>query len=560
MEGEGVLAGSRSEERRTRKRKARGELGSVVRPVSEVAVELRGEEAFETARSEVLRWMSRRVGRPLPENAWEGQGFALEDVGALPAETVAVETDGLRLWAGRLDDADRHVPRRVWTTEIALGEGSGVKMLGMRLLCVSHGEDPEFERTVPGLVRQVVSTVDARLSGVPVRVEPSRVEHEDDVDGLVALLTSADREVDMVVFSIPDTLDGTEEIWESAGIAARKGLGAVHVAVLGPAASYGLSERVGREFSVFGGAVRTYRPGFDPDEDDPFAHPLALARTVHDAEAVIGKPFHRLLIDQSLRRSVSRHDALQRLPSYRVIRQFADEERRKDERAAAQDDSELLDVVMKENEELRAQIKRSESEWEGRLEDLELDKEAAEEENGRLGFQNRNLRERLALLDSQRLGGVGEDDDVIPTSLAELGEWSLKNLSGSVEVVSRALKRAKKSVFGEPELVYKALLMLRDKYVPMKRGQASATRQSFDAACRELQMEEGPCISANRAGEEGDEYYVSYESQRRLMDRHLKKGNARDARRCLRIYFFWDAEREQVVVGSLPGHLDTRNT
>jgi hypothetical protein len=38
---------------------------------------------------------------------------------------------------------------------------------------------------------------------------------------------------------------------------------------------------------------------------------------------------------------------------------------------------------------------------------------------------------------------------------------------------------------------------------------------------------------------------------------HVKKGNSREARNCLRIYFFWDEEREQVVVGHLPAHLTT---
>ena len=42
---------------------------------------------------------------------------------------------------------------------------------------------------------------------------------------------------------------------------------------------------------------------------------------------------------------------------------------------------------------------------------------------------------------------------------------------------------------------------------------------------------------------------------------HLKSGgNTRDPTRCLRIYFFWDDDEQQVVVGSLPGHLENRLT
>ena len=47
---------------------------------------------------------------------------------------------------------------------------------------------------------------------------------------------------------------------------------------------------------------------------------------------------------------------------------------------------------------------------------------------------------------------------------------------------------------------------------------------------------------------------------KRELDRHLKKGNSRNSRHCFRLYFFWDDEDEQVVVGWLTSHLDTRQT
>ncbi|MXY51543.1 MAG: hypothetical protein F4Y86_03305 [Gammaproteobacteria bacterium] len=459
-----------------------------------------------------------------------------------------------------MDDADKQVPQRVWTTEVALAEGAGVGKFGCRLLCTSHGDDPVFDRSVPGLVRQVVEEVDVRLSGHRIGIDPIDVQNADDVDALLGLVTNRNREADVVVFSVPDAPVDAGRIWQFARAVATAALGAVHVAVLGPSASRELSSQVGREFSVFGGSVRTYRRGFDP-EDDPYLHPLALAETVYGLEEGNGRPFHDVLVDQSLRRSVARQDAQQSLPRFRWIRRIAEEERRRSEREAARDDSELLELAIEENDDLKRQMKRSDSEWGGLLEASESERDVAEEENVKLKAQNSYLRERVAILESQRLGGAERNaDDELPATLDELGDWSRKHLAGSVEVVGRAVQRAKKSVFSDPELVYRALLMLRDGYVPMKRGEPNATRGRFDAACQELQVEESASISENRAGEEGDEYYVLYEGRRRLMDRHLKKGNAREERYCLRIYFFWDSVRKQVVVGSLPGHLDTRNT
>ena len=91
-------------------------------------------------------------------------------------------------------------------------------------------------------------------------------------------------------------------------------------------------------------------------------------------------------------------------------------------------------------------------------------------------------------------------------------------------------------------------------------------RWSLTAAIRErpgarpLHLSEEPTGSETRAGEQGDEYYVKYGGRRVFLDRHLKKGQAREPRHCFRLYFFWDDDSEQVVVGWLPSHLDSRIT
>ncbi len=48
--------------------------------------------------------------------------------------------------------------------------------------------------------------------------------------------------------------------------------------------------------------------------------------------------------------------------------------------------------------------------------------------------------------------------------------------------------------------------------------------------------------------------------KKKLLEHHLCKGSDRDERFCLRIYFFWDEKLKRVVIGWLPGHLDTRST
>ena len=90
-------------------------------------------------------------------------------------------------------------------------------------------------------------------------------------------------------------------------------------------------------------------------------------------------------------------------------------------------------------------------------------------------------------------------------------------------------------------------------------------KRQWDQGWEALGLTVEPSISKSRAGEQKDEYYVNYPSGtliggKKFLEQHLKKGNDRSERFCLRIYFFWDRTANLVVVGWLPSHLDTRQT
>jgi hypothetical protein len=94
----------------------------------------------------------------------------------------------------------------------------------------------------------------------------------------------------------------------------------------------------------------------------------------------------------------------------------------------------------------------------------------------------------------------------------------------------------------------------------MKRDGGLDKKAIFDDGCKKLGLSEEPTFTGDRWGEEGDTYLVRYVGRRCLLDRHLKKGTSKDERYCFQLYFFWDEESGQVVVGWLPSHLDTRVT
>lgn len=137
--------------------------------------------------------------------------------------------------------------------------------------------------------------------------------------------------------------------------------------------------------------------------------------------------------------------------------------------------------------------------------------------------------------------------------LSGLAEWALKN-SERITLLSRALNGAKKSRYENPAAVYAALEVLAGPYRDYRL--AKLDKAGLNAALAAAGVQFAGAVGANVAGSHGDDYFVSWAGRRRFLEFHLSKGGGRDERYCMRIYFFWDDEARQVVVGSLPSHLN----
>lgn len=521
---------------------------SIVRPVSQVLIRLQSsgaQSAFDKAQGIVLNWMSTRAGRTLPNHAWEGQSFTIDDIGAQRTEAVAIREPGY--WAARLDDNDKAVAQRVWTTEIALGEDTGgTVILGSRLQCVTRGNDQPFEPSIPRFVRDIAVAQDTLLDGRKVSVDPWRIESDADVDELVQLLIDPTRHCDVIVFALPDQSTDFDETAASPELVARRTIGAAHVAIISGPASYALSDLVGREFSVFHQAVRTYRPRFNTTTDDVFRHPLARPHKIAEWNGQGPRAFQRLLIRDALRRSISDRDVHRRLPPFGEVRRVADELRREAEKEAGSSDTELLAIAEEEIGRLENTLKSEREEAEGLIDLAEAERSEALELAQQFKSQNVFLRRRVdALLTKLEQADTSARVE-LPENLDDFESWCHENLSGSVEVHNRAFQGAKKSQYDDPSLIYRALLILRDHYVPMRREGGAQRRTEFREECAKLGMTEEASISRTRSGEEGDTYFIRYGGQQKLLDRHLKKGTSRAQRHCFRLYFFVTAQVPQL--------------
>jgi hypothetical protein len=536
-----------------------------VRNVSQVQVRLErpNGDAFRAVQRDVLEWMGRKAGRALPVEAWDGHSFELDEVGA--QRVAAVELPEQRYWAARVDDADREVPRRTWTTEIGLvSAGEQAVLLGSRLIVSARGDNPAYEPTIPVFVRQSIRASAAFLDGRLLPKGPWVIRSREDVSELYSLLIAAKRRCDICVYSLDENEDDPISVIPSANVVYHRTLGAGHVAIITGSAAYYLTDFVGKEFSVFRRAIRTYRPHFSIDDDEPRRHPIALPQSIYEWKdgGLEGlEAFENFLARNLISRTVATADLERDLPPFTLVRRIASQSAIEVAQDAGASEEQMLALLKQDNLQLRQSLEEEKELHDGLLAEADRERDAAKRQEDEARSENFSLKQRVRALEAQlQSKGVGDAAPGFPDDLSELKQWADKQLAGSVFLTNRALRGAKDSVYEDPSLVYRTLLLLRDRYVPMRRQGGAELATQYSEGLAQLGLEESPSITANRLGEQDDEYLALYNGRKHELTRHFKKGNSREPRHCFRLYFFWDENDQQVVVGWLPSHLDTRTT
>ena len=457
-----------SDDRNSIIRYRRTRLQPKVQIVSQVSLEFpRVRDAvdnFGVVQNEVLRWISNRAGTKLPDAAWEGHSFVLNEIGSQPLEAIKL-TD--HFWAARLDDADKQVPQRTWTTEFVIRVEPDIATkvsFGCRLSCTALGENPMFTPTIPGVLRQINDQLGGSLDGQPLSQSAWRVEDDKSVTALVNLLLEPTRHRAVIVVSSPPY---GEPALISTRSLAKSLIGVAHVVDLSSEASFALTDRIGREFSVFNGAVRTYHPDFLPEEDQPTDHPRAIFERIRHWQDDY-QTFEQFLISRTIQEDLSRRHIRKELPSFTSIQAQNRQRERERLRAEGATDSELLQVAEEQIRDLEKKI----DETEQLLEIAEYERDHVNQELAQTREQSRidifGLNTRIdSLLDVLHSSG-GTEDISYPDNLDELEGWANRYLAGSVQVLNRAYRAAKKAQFEETEFVYLVLQVLRDHYVPLR--------------------------------------------------------------------------------------------
>lgn len=517
------------------------------------------KSTYERCIETTLDWVKlHRLG--LPEKAWRGDSFTLD----LPGRKVvcqAIDSEGV--WTLRMEHPDTSIPGRIWLSDIGLRRQQDIIRFGIRVICASPPTTTE-EATLT--TPRIVSTLSSSVGLRDVRSLDSRpwtIETRDELTSLYNLITDPSRSLPVVVLTEPDSdrlpvavsrfvLNGDQ--------IARSTIGLAHIVQLPLALTYLWTDMVSKPWSVFQGAVRTYLPQLNFAVDEPFEHPLSRWEQIlfwqsNDKEGE--DAFSEFLIDKLRKHSASRRIDWGDLLFISEAQAWHAAISRRD----ALDDRDWQRLYQEEIEALKAQVEEHRKEtlsWITQYESVERE----------LSFYKEQGRSQTAKIDSllyQLKEKTGQDTDSsvdLPEDYQEAADWASQQLAGRLTLHPRAIRGLKDGQYEDLDLVCQALLLLANEYRNRCLGVEGAN-EAFEIKKQDLGLRYGKSIAAERAGEEGKTYFITYppgSAQNRFLEWHLRKGSSKEPRLCLAIYFFWDADSQQVVVGWLPSHLENRQT
>lgn len=487
------------------------------------------------AQSEILHWAQKRSGGRLPANAMLGEAFEHLTAGR-STSALKLDLPQIKAWALRQEDPDKQVPGRIWTTEAIVWQTTERSARFAARLMVGSGEkELNIVHAAPGYVRQLAESIGLSSAGRPILAAPWYVSDETGHDELIDLLVDPARRLPVVVVSATgrDLSDVVLDL-ESLG----SGLcGLAYVATVSPETSWALTDRVGKRLSVFDGGVRIYMPGFD-DDADPFAHPLWIGERLHGPDAAA-------IVDRQVRSRIA-------LFSTRAVRLGTDiipfTQLRSASRQAEQEvlaarggsESEMLSAAASRIAALTDELSEAKNLETDALNEAEKALIRAEEAEAR----ERNTVARIQVL-LQRLADVGGGEPIceLPTSWSDMEGWTSAELAGRVVLTGAARRGCKKALYADVAMAARCLLWL-----------ATTCRDRFlngGGSIRDEVVEEG--IRNSLCG--SDEFAFDWQGERLLANWHLKNGgNTRSPENCLRIYYAWDYQTQQVVVADMPAH------
>ena len=500
--------------------------GSLLRVDAEVAPHA-DPSATHECRGVALDWLQDQTGTPLPRRATAHRSFSHTDRDSA-CRAVRIRDGRSDYWAAQLERTPHTGQATV--TEVVVAHPEGHSPL-VRIEVVDRSvvpADPAGEYPAD-MLADMAERVPLLLGGRTLSHTPIVVETADTMQGFHRMLVDPGRTVPFAVVSVPpdmDDLDPLKRQWVSL---ARALTGLAIVWVLPPRMTYRLSDLVTKSLSVFLGAWRFYRPGFN-HLADRIHHPLFLKNRMEDDRGIeeIMRQFLTMAVEERMRAGTDGRLAI----GYDNLA--------REEAAAGRGPARLVALLRDSLRTGSAEAPRTED-APASAEDSHENRRADEAERER----DEALRRAAQLAELVRaLGGDPDAATPFPTAWEQFAPWCDENLGQRVSLAGDVRRELSGAEFEDVALAARCIHWLAHDYRENRLRGGDPHRHG-----RILDINEGvfnlPC--------EADCFVCKWGGQHHRVKWHLRCGaNAHDPRRCLCIYYFWDEETQRVVVASMP--------
>lgn len=519
------------------------------------------DRSFEKSSDIVYQWARRKFTKIFHRMSFDKTTFSDKRDG----NEIGVIYDSIKgKFIFRCAHPDVRIPGRMWITDVELLKRNSEYVFAVRLSVTSLQsctEDVPFSR--PTFVRKIIEEVGISDT-IPLSGGAQELLDKEDVDDFLKLLENQNRR--MPVILLTSCCKNEEGVCDGGYMLNPSELGkdlvgVAHVFYIGQDLNDYLTKRIGKTWSVFNGAIRTYYPGLSFEESDCFQHPLLTQQNIRLRDTL-----------ESNGANVCMHEIEDYVKNYVLVQRFPWEDNGiefyltayqnllSEQRNLSKQSRHQLVVSY---EEQLSQLQKQCDENFALADSYAKDCEDCREENERQRKIIRQLKAQLEIFRYQLENTIGQTEKlVVPDDATYLGisEWIGRYYPDRLVLHPRAARSLKTAVYEDIKLVYKCLKLLATSYYEYRMGQIPYAK--FLELCKKVDpgLDERGAITDTAAGMQGDTYYVQYHGKKQKLERHLAKGSNKDRRYCLRIYFFWDDQEQMVVIGDLPYHLDTSAT
>ena len=549
----------------------------------------RGQSA-EAVRSRTLDWFEKRFGTALPDATRNS-----EESRAINGKRTIISASELEgedlIWAWWLDVPLDQVPNSCLTTEAVIRSRDGkVDRMGFRLLAqVPSNRIPVTGRN-EGLPAAIEAFCDLYSTATGTSSQCSFVISNDQARQLAAGVLDSERTLPVIVVSTKRNAQRVSATRLDASALAKATNGLARVYVLHNSQSRTVTRELGRKLSVFNGSVRIYMPGVEEGANTG-RDQLHLTGEAPSADEVdrTWVSFQRLAARESgdqFRTNAGRlpYESLERKAASLHRGPKADENdpppQAKDPARADRHGQSTSrswrrsrDLLERIRTGLPLLIRRvfrlpkgapgntragtAAAQEIGRLKrglkDARAERDrlarklaAARSKNEGLAAEIRQFADTLKERDLRiaELEGSLAETRPLPGSWERVISWSDNELSNRVMLTGAVRKDLPHAQYKDVEMAARGLKWLATEYRDARmRGQSGDIRGPIAGI-------EGLCNE--RCGSHS--FAINWQGESQRVEWHLTRGNSYDPRRCLRIYYFWDSQLEQVVVASMPAH------